>query len=427
MATRKRKIDPTGTFEQYYLDAVAAVTTPAKVLTLVALDQLQAEGIDAHEHQATIEKALGKALEAGETTGETSFQFETGDPRIDRVDLSIKFDEEAVEAAMDRLTKAVMCSTEGLVPSLRKTVLRSVLQSPEDQLTYVRNEQEAFARRLHRTWRRPFDLLDIHLEITREAGAAWAGRFVGRRMKKAPLVNVIIRLHARSLLVASEVRALLMSGFADGALSRWRTIHELAVVAFFVQQEGIEVAKRYLDHLSMDNLKAARGHERAAPLLGHKPLGPARLAKLQRDADKLVARYGEPFREDYGWAAAALNKKRPTFADIEEAVQMERFRPYFRLASNTVHAGPKGAVFQLGTMGEDMVLAGASNAGLDEAARLTALSLTQVTSCLLALKPGLDSTIWTGVLIELADKVEAAFVATQRRIERQERMARQER
>lgn len=420
-------MDPTGTFERYFLDAFGEVTTPTKVLTLVALDQLQAKGIDAHEHQDAIEKALGKALNATEGTGDPSFQLETGDPRIDRVDLVIKFDQEAVDAAIDRVTKAVMSSTEELVPSLRKTVLRAVLQSPEDQLTYVRDEHEAFARRLHRTWRKPFDLLDIHLEITREAGAAWARRFVGRRMKKAPLVDVIIRLHARSVLVASEVRALLWSGFADGALSRWRTIHELAVVAFFVQQEGIEVAERYLDHLSIDNLKAARGYERAAPLLGHKPLSPAQLARLQRDADKLIARYGEPFGQDYGWAAAALNRKRPTFADIEGAVQMERFRPYFRLASNTVHAGPKGAFFQLGTMGEDMVLAGASNAGLDEAARLTALSLTQVTSCLLALKPGLDSTIWTGVLIDLAGKVEAAFVSTQRRLERQERMARQRR
>jgi len=119
-----------------------------------------------------------------------------------------------------------------------------------------------------------------------------------------------------------------------------------------------------------------------------------------------------------------LKGKSPNFANIEEAVHLERFRPYFRLASNTVHAGPKGAYFRLGAYDTDILLAGASNVGLQEAARLTALSLAQITSCLLALRPNLDSGVWTGVLLDLSNKVEQEAVRVMRRIEREERQLR---
>ena len=62
--------------------------------------------------------------------------------------------------------------------------------------------------------------------------------------------------------------------------------------------------------------------------------------------------------------------------------------------------------------------------GLQEAARLTSLSLAQITSCLLCLKPNLDSGVWTGVLLDLSNKVEEEAVRVMRRIEREERQLR---
>ena len=52
---------------------------------------------------------------------------------------------------------------------------------------------------------------------------------------------VLWRLHARSCQITMEILALLKSGFADGAHARWRTLHEIAVTALFIKQQGIWV------------------------------------------------------------------------------------------------------------------------------------------------------------------------------------------
>jgi hypothetical protein len=76
----------------------------------------------------------------------------------------------------------------------------------------------------------------------------------------------------------------------------------------------------------------------------------------------------------------------------------------------------------LGVLGDqDGILAGASNVGLQEASRLAALSLAQITTVLLLIHPNTDSIIWSRVLSGLSSKVELQFVKVQRRIEREDR------
>ena len=44
-------------------------------------------------------------------------------------------------------------------------------------------------------------------------------------------VEVQTRLHARACQIAREVLTLLYAGFAEGAMARWRALHELAVLS----------------------------------------------------------------------------------------------------------------------------------------------------------------------------------------------------
>ena len=146
--------------------------------------------------------------------------------------------------------------------------------------------------------------------------------------------------------------------------------------------------------------------------------------RLERDAQKLEVRFGKSFRIDYGWAASALGKKVSTFADVEAGVALDHYRPFFKLASNTMHAGSKGTLFRLGLLNTepDLLLAGASNVGLEEAGRLTALSLSQVSVCLFLISKGnVDGVVWSQVLLNLSTQVEAQFIKAKRRIEREER------
>ena len=70
------------------------------------------------------------------------------------------------------------------------------------------------------------------------------------------------------------------------------------------------------------------------------------LNKLKAKRDQLVERFGDSFKEDYGWAASVLRTGHSTLVDIEQHVGLEHWRPYYRMASDNVHANAHGAYFR---------------------------------------------------------------------------------
>jgi len=224
-------------------------------------------------------------------------------------------------------------------------------------------------------------------------------------------------------MIASEVRALLESGQASGALARWRSLHELAVVAFFVKEHGQEASERYILHEVIRTERAASEYERYHKKLGHDPPDPGDLANLREMKAALVARFGAEFEGDWGWAACALTGK-PTFARIEQAVGMDHLRPYFGMASHSVHAGYKGMTFDIGYFGRagysTVMFAGATNAGLADPGHSAIISLMQCTTALLIYKPDFDSLAELSALWRLTDDVGKAFIEAHRQLEQDE-------
>lgn len=91
--------------------------------------------------------------------------------------------------------------------------------------------RRGFRARLSDRWQRPLEGLAMMLTITREFSEMVGGRLETERTRSNKhLVTVLTRLHARACQVAAEVLALLREGFADGAMGRWRTLHEIAVM-----------------------------------------------------------------------------------------------------------------------------------------------------------------------------------------------------
>lgn len=72
-----------------------------------------------------------------------------------------------------------------------------------------------------------------------------------------PKLVALTLLHARACLVASEVQSLLRSGHAAGAQARWRTLHELAVIAFVLGNHDRDISERFLQHRQVERHKDA--------------------------------------------------------------------------------------------------------------------------------------------------------------------------
>lgn len=118
-------------------------------------------------------------------------------------------------------------------------------------------------------------------------------------------------------------------------------------MASCIQKHGSEVAERYLLHEDIELWKAAEKYDQYCTHLGYPVHDTAELALLRSRRDELCLRFGNSFKGDYGWAAEVLMKNRPTFSDIEQAVLLDHLRPYYKMASHSVHANLKGIVFDI--------------------------------------------------------------------------------
>jgi hypothetical protein len=273
-----------------------------------------------------------------------------------------------------------------------------------------RRQLRAFERRLIKSWARPLRLIEMLVALSREIGGDVNEDARAKMTRKnADFVEVITRLHGRACQIASEGIVLLRSGYPDGAMARWRTLHEVAVVLLFLDTHGIKIARQYLDHQAIESFKAATDYDKYAPRLGHAPLSPEDWKRLNEERDLVLKFYGKNFSGDYGWAASVLKTPKPTFRDIENSITLAHWRPDYRLASHNVHANPKGITLRLGIDNEDVVLVGPSNIGLCEPGQNLAISLCQATAVVVQLSPTLDRLCTMKAISDLTEDVTRAF------------------
>jgi hypothetical protein len=287
----------------------------------------------------------------------------------------------------------------------------------------------AFERRLNRTWKKPFELLGVQLFLARQLGAELNDSLhEGRGRKGNAVIAAVTRLHARACQIAAEVLVLLRAGYADGALTRWRSLHEVSVVLQFIRSRGAATAKRYLEHDAVESWKAAQEYSAHHARLNFEPITSTELAQVKLAFEKVIQKHGTNFRHSYGWAALDLKIKKPSFADIEKAAGFEHFRPFYRMASHPTHANPKGILFQIGMIdGVGTLPVGPTNYGLADAGQNTGLTLSQATAALITLAPTFDSLLAIEVMTELSSDIANAFVAAQLRIEARYRNLRKNR
>ena len=127
--------------------------------------------------------------------------------------------------------------------------------------------------------------------------------------------------------------------------------------------------------------------------------------------EAVIARYGEDFRSDYGWASEALGNRNPNFDALEASVGLDHWRAHYRMGGHNVHANPKGTFFKLGLLDEvNLLLAGPSNAGLADPGQNAALSLTQLSSALLVLQTTFDNLVALRTMLLLEGEIGEMFL-----------------
>jgi hypothetical protein len=267
-------------------------------------------------------------------------------------------------------------------------------------LAASRQDRSGFEERLRLIWSRSLDLLETLLGCVVEIGQQAHQSSLRRAVREQNLVfEAVFRLHARACRTSDEVIILLRTGHASGAMARVRSLEELVFTAMFVREHGGETANRYILHERATAYARAVEHNRFANQLNEEPFTAAEIFEMRAERDRLISQFDTPcFTTDYGWALTALGRAcseaahtlKPktrhsvTFRDIERAVDMEHYRPYYGLGSRAIHADSRHLYWDLGLdENPEMLLYGASNGGLVEplalCAHLLVLLATQAT------------------------------------------------
>jgi hypothetical protein len=285
--------------------------------------------------------------------------------------------------------------------------------------------ERQFEQHLLQRWKNPLDLLEVLIEICLEAGAEINSEYRGMAAKSHDYVfDVLVRLHSRACQISYEILCLLRAGLADGAHARWRTLHEIAVISYFIKDRGQEVAKRYLHYGMIETYREFLQYQKHCLRLGYAPPTEEELHRMQTMHDQVVKMYGSDFGAKYGWIPKHMLKDR-TFAEIEKSVRLDKLRPYYMMACHNVHSGPKGIQFRLGLgllKGESkrpFILAGPSNYGLADPGQGAAISLSQATTCLLSIRPTIERLSMMNVIVKLVEQINLAFCEVQAQIEKE--------
>jgi hypothetical protein len=284
-----------------------------------------------------------------------------------------------------------------------------------------KNERKEFESGLLKRWEKPLELLDILLGVSAELGETFDRQFRDAAAVSNDHVFIVLKfIHGRLCKVAGEVRLLLRSGYADGAMARWRTAYELVAIAFFVKEHGQDVAERYLAHQGIEAWKTADDYLRSRGLDGDE-FSEEDLQEAIKKRDRLCDIYGKEFAKLYGWAAEALERKDVSFRDVEKASGISHLRPYYKMASHHVHAGVQGDRFSLGhPEGEsrEFLVAGPSIYGLADPGQDLAISVYQICTCLLATRPTSEHLAVHDAMHLLLDEIKDAFIEVHRDLEK---------
>ncbi len=335
---------------------------------------------------------------------------------------------QSIPKYLETVRKAITETVKKTGAELALDIHRQILKRRSRVLRQLRRERSDFCEQIADHWTLAIDALQCELESAIEARQSFLNRAMtatnhrgGKRMRE-----VLLRLHARGCQIANEIVLLLSHGYADGAHARWRSLHEVACIAWFIESKGERTALRYMQHEAINRSKLAKSQADAWPEYARMRAVRKGLQNLQSESTKLAAKFGPRYGTDYGWSIPNFKGKSanfvPTFRDIEEAVRFNVVRPHYVHANLNVHAGAFAMHYRLGlsSSSEDHpMLDGPSPFGLEDPGMLTANTLLMLSVPLLTSVPSFEGNISLHVLSLLANDAKNRFLSGARRAQRE--------
>lgn len=234
------------TFQTLFEETVKDQFAFPKALTKIAAKKLKECGVTLSEAQ---EAQLLRHFETGHydnfdinLTDEQEKQLERhfgGSP------CTLSLSKEDADIYMRSVLEKIDESFPDLVSAIGAQLLTAFKEEAPTALKQRAVDEKRYNKLIQKHWGKPLQSLEMLLSICLEAGSDFNSKYRPQAVEENDYVfEALTRIHARGCQVGFETLTLLKYGFAEGAYARWRTLHELAVIANFIKDRGNEVAER---------------------------------------------------------------------------------------------------------------------------------------------------------------------------------------
>lgn len=228
------------------------------------------------------------------------------------------------------------------VPEMIKALAEAVGQHlSEHSLEHAAELKRAYVERaetVQRLWGETIKELDFLRSLVVEWGYTASEQRQGAYARPTTAF-ALNRLFSRAFEIVGEILVLIRSGYADGALARWRSLHEICVIAMFLGKLSDKCAEMYLAHHCIEEFRLLQVDKSSGTAKSSSKHSDRYLRDLKARRDALVAKYGASYANDNGWAAVELGRARVTFKDLETHVGLDILRRGYQRANSTVHGG----------------------------------------------------------------------------------------
>lgn len=288
--------------------------SPEKLMVMLVKEKTEICGIKLTKTQ---EKALITHLQKHGLEGIAGFNFEPNRnqkailKKSGREDLVIEldFEESDLDALQNKISDVVSRASIDTTEWLSDKLNKAWMKQSKSILKKIKSERRQFVDIHNKIWGKPLDLLDALISLSTELGSDFNQKHNSFTSNDQDIIfYVLTRLHARGCQVSSEILTLLRGGFADGAHARWRTLHEISVIAQFISTNDDDLAERYLAHSAVADYQRALQYRKYSDDLSYVPMTDETFNEIKATYDAVVEKYGENFKSDYGWASKSFRK-----------------------------------------------------------------------------------------------------------------------
>lgn len=311
--------------------------------------------------------------------------------------------------------------SESMSPIIFENLIKDMPMTLEEE----RFERKEFENRLENTWKEGFDYLEALIILTVELSTALLEE-ENKNNELYKKVDFLIKIHSKAIVISKEILILLKSGFVDGAMARWRSLHEANIIFHVVsstynndEKLFSEIKQRYLDYSKVDEYQRFVPNTKIESDVKRK-------RHIDNEYKKIRKKYGNNFSKPNGWAYPLFSKEKEkiTFWDLEKLANYESTNIYYKEANHHVHISSVGINESLGFIpfydNSTTYLYGPSNYGLSKPGQLASISLLQITTKLMVLEPNIDKLIMAGTLKKFTEKCIDVFDQTQMQIRNEE-------